>query len=220
MSDSDDGGWDVEFDVNLGKFKGNPIMYNIASVFKLAKIVSGVVFIIFIVIFLYMFFNPTKSGNYNSNSSGLISLNEVASEDYDKIYKEYYDKFFEIVKSNTFDYRLLDDIIKSGISIDTTDKDGKTALFYAAVSGNRAMVGHLLHRGADPFALDNEGLRAIDYIDKTKNSKIYIALYDAMIFRHELMEGRGVVNNIIHKLDKSGNIISTTVNGKPYQVTF
>src|SRR5579885_2439462 len=51
----------------------------------------------------------------------------------------------------------VDALLKSGAPIDSTDKDGRTALMLAASHGHVAVVRLLLDRGANPNARDAQG---------------------------------------------------------------
>ena len=53
-----------------------------------------------------------------------------------------------------------------GANIDEQDKEGKTALIYAAKNGYTAIVVHLIKYGADQNITDNAGLNAQEYANK------------------------------------------------------
>ncbi len=54
----------------------------------------------------------------------------------------------------------VDALLKSGVPVDSRDKDGRTALMLAADRGQAAAVRILLARGADPKARDTRGWTA------------------------------------------------------------
>ena len=54
-------------------------------------------------------------------------------------------------------------LIKVGASANTKGAKNKTALMYAAESGNTAVVDALLKAGADPKAVDSDGRTYRDY---------------------------------------------------------
>ena len=54
-------------------------------------------------------------------------------------------------------------LIKVGASANTKGSKNKTALMYAAESGNMAVVDALLKAGADPKAVDSDGKTYKDY---------------------------------------------------------
>ena len=120
-----------------------------------------------------------------------------------------------MVKQNKINYRLIDKLLNSGIYINTQDDKGKTPLFYAVINKSEPMIRHLLYKGADVMMKDNNGLSVIDYVDKTENTKIYIQLFDAKIMQKARKNGKTQIN-IVHSLDKQGNILSTTLNGQIY----
>jgi len=58
-------------------------------------------------------------------------------------------------------------LVEYGVNIDETDNKGKTALRYAAVSGNLDIVKYLVDNGADVNAKDNDGRTAYSSIAST-----------------------------------------------------
>ncbi|EQC51587.1 ankyrin repeat domain-containing protein [Bacteriovorax sp. DB6_IX] len=63
-------------------------------------------------------------------------------------------------------YELCKLLLEAGADVNTQDKDGKSALIYAAREGHEAVVKILLRHGADKNLKDSKGMRAQDYAYK------------------------------------------------------
>jgi len=209
--DNNDNGWDIGLDDVERNLKGSSgfkkTIYNMIRSYKIFNL------IIFLII--ATFFVHTMITTDHTDPNPRTSLASVSPEEFDALNTKYTNEFFELVKSGSSDYRLIDKLIKSGVYIDTQDDEGKTALFYAVINRDNKMVRHLLKKGADVMAEDNDGLKPVDYIDKVKDRKVYVQLLDAKIQQKAREDGSGRVN-IVHKFDNQGNMLSTTLNGKPY----
>jgi ankyrin repeat protein len=72
-------------------------------------------------------------------------------------------------------FRLIENLLKVGASVDTSDADGATALHISAAKGNARLVKCLLEHGANPVARDNNGRTPLDLARKEK-AKPVIAL--------------------------------------------
>ena len=71
-------------------------------------------------------------------------------------------------------------LLKAGIQIDARDKDGKTALIYAAINDDSNTLRTLIKAGANLKAHDRKSLRALNYAKKYgTNSSSYQALLRA-----------------------------------------
>jgi len=71
-------------------------------------------------------------------------------------------------------------LLKSGQKLEARDKNGKTALMYAAINDDSYTLRILMKAGASLQASDRNGLRAINYAEKNgRNSSTYQALYKA-----------------------------------------
>jgi hypothetical protein len=200
MSDNND--WDIEFDVEENRSNNGIVKYY--------KIFTFIIFLIMAPFFLKTILSSPTDPNPRMSPSTIIN-----AEDRSILYSKYRNEFFGLVKNSSLNFGLIDKLIKSGINIDTQDSDGKTALFYAVINKNESMVRHLLYKRADVTIKDNSDLSPIDYVDNSRDKRIYIQLFDAKI-RKEFLENGEVAMNIAHSLDKQGNIISTKVNGHIY----
>ena len=64
--------------------------------------------------------------------------------------------------TNIWNAEIVEMLIKAGADLNVTDKNGKTALFYAQASGNDDIVNMLIENGADTSIKDIEGKTYID----------------------------------------------------------
>lgn len=67
---------------------------------------------------------------------------------------------------------LIELLLKFGAEVNTQDKDGKSALHYAAKEGHQSIIPILLSKGADKTQRDNKGMTAYDYAFKEGFLKI------------------------------------------------
>nr|XP_024358544.1 ankyrin repeat domain-containing protein, chloroplastic-like isoform X3 [Physcomitrium patens] len=61
-------------------------------------------------------------------------------------------------------------LLKHSIDVDTRDKDGLTALHWAAICGRDTMVRYLLKSGADATAIDKDGASVLHYAIRCANT--------------------------------------------------
>ncbi|GMG99343.1 hypothetical protein Nepgr_001183 [Nepenthes gracilis] len=57
----------------------------------------------------------------------------------------------------------LDRLLESGVDIDFSDKDGRTALHVAVIGKKEAVISHLLRKGANPHVKDKDGATPLHY---------------------------------------------------------
>ena len=69
-------------------------------------------------------------------------------------------------------------LLKYGADINSTDNDGRTALFYAKVRNNHDLIEFLLNHGADTSVVDNEGISVKDLDNEEIRSRLYEELYE------------------------------------------
>jgi hypothetical protein len=67
---------------------------------------------------------------------------------------------------------VLHKLIENGIDINSRDSSGRTALFYAARSGNAEMVQYLLDSGVDAYTPDKSGEMARNFAYRAGNTEI------------------------------------------------
>ena len=63
------------------------------------------------------------------------------------------------------------DLIEAGVPVNSTDKNGRTALMLAAEKGHNDVVQHLIDHEADVSIKDRKGETAIDKAEKKKNMR-------------------------------------------------
>ena len=61
---------------------------------------------------------------------------------------------------------------KKKVQIETTSKDGYTALIYSSAKGHADIVAFLLTQGANKEATDNDGVNALDYAKKKRHESV------------------------------------------------
>jgi len=87
---------------------------------------------------------------------------------------------YAINKQGSRSSATINTLLKAGIQIDGRDKDGKTALIYAAINDDRNTLRTLIKAGANLKAHDRKSLRALNYAKKHgTNSSSYQALLRA-----------------------------------------
>ncbi|KAH9602435.1 hypothetical protein KSS87_003378 [Heliosperma pusillum] len=57
----------------------------------------------------------------------------------------------------------LDQLLENGASIDSVDKDGRTALHVSVIGKREAVISHLLRKGANPHVKDKDGVTPLHY---------------------------------------------------------
>lgn len=57
----------------------------------------------------------------------------------------------------------LDQLLDSGVNIDSPDKDGLTALHVSIIGKKEAVISHLLRKGANPHIKDKDGVTPLHY---------------------------------------------------------
>ncbi|KAL9227081.1 hypothetical protein vseg_002818 [Gypsophila vaccaria] len=57
----------------------------------------------------------------------------------------------------------LDQLLDSGISIDSVDKDGRTPLHVSVIGKKETVISHLLRKGANPHVKDKDGVTPLHY---------------------------------------------------------
>ncbi|KAK9699434.1 hypothetical protein RND81_08G173200 [Saponaria officinalis] len=57
----------------------------------------------------------------------------------------------------------LDQLLESGVSIDSVDKDGRTALHVSVIGKKEAVISHLLRKGANPHVKDKDDVTPLHY---------------------------------------------------------
>ncbi|KAF3363139.1 hypothetical protein PHSC3_000325 [Chlamydiales bacterium STE3] len=81
-------------------------------------------------------------------------------------------KYYRLAKCFLFKRQIITAFIKSGIDLNYTNKEGKTALHIAAKDGTSGIVELLIEHGANPNIKDNDGLTPLDLLlaDESDNS--------------------------------------------------
>jgi len=74
---------------------------------------------------------------------------------------------------------MVESLLKNGIDVNVRNSDGVTPLMAAASTGNVAIVGMLIARGADPFTVNGLGQGALDIAEHGGHSEAA-----AMIIKH------------------------------------
>ena len=74
---------------------------------------------------------------------------------------------FEAVWARNSDERIWNLLLDNGVDIDARSDFGMTALITAVERGRPKLVKLLVEHGADPTITDNDGKRAVDYIENT-----------------------------------------------------
>ncbi len=97
-------------------------------------------------------------------------------------------------------------LLDYGANLDDRGRYGLTALHYAVRGGKIPLIQLLLERGADPNALDEEGLTPLVHLTKTRSKADPMAVIDLLV-RH----GAGInardegQNTLLHFFAKRGN---------------
>ncbi|CAI8588529.1 unnamed protein product [Vicia faba] len=71
---------------------------------------------------------------------------------------------------------LLETLLKHGVDINATDKDGLSALYKSIIVRKRGITNHLLRNSANPFVQDNDGATLMHYAVQTASVSTIKAL--------------------------------------------
>lgn len=91
-------------------------------------------------------------------------------------------------------------LLKHGVDINSRDVQGRTALFFAAKSGNSKTVDYLLKNGADPYITDNNGDVARNYAYKFGHMNVVEQMDD--FARKRIAEVNSAYERVNNELQK------------------
>lgn len=87
---------------------------------------------------------------------------------------------------NLNDFENIQRLIEFGYPINSNDKDGMTALHFAAIKGNQLIIQYLINKGANVHAHNNKGLDPIHYASKSNNLEVIKVLLSVDYKIHEI----------------------------------
>lgn len=90
---------------------------------------------------------------------------------------------------------IIDRLLSLGLDIDAQDQngEGRTALIWAAETGNADTLRHLLEKGADPHLSDEEGFTALDTAVGEGHTELVRLLLDAGVDVNQRTHNNGTV---------------------------
>jgi len=147
------------------------------------------------------------------NANLKVELEPLSNDTKVAIQQRYTNEFLDLAKSSDVDLAMIDKLLKKGVDINAQDEKGRTALIYAAKSKNSDVLRHLLLKKADRKIKDNMGVRAIDYLDKQRDSKLYKTLQSNNILIRDKKEGVSKTT-ASHNKEKNRKLFSTQSSGE------
>lgn len=179
------------------------IMLRLFTYYKLAV---GAFIFISVGAFLYPAF-------FGDNMTPKEAYQKMTPQEQQAFNQKYKAEFFDEVKKKDSNFSKLMFIVESGIDVNTRDEKRRTPIFYATINKNAEVVRYLIHKKASINAIDLEGMMPIDYLDKEKDSALYMTFVDTALINKAQKEGYKRVT-VSHSTDKNGKIFSTKVAGE------
>lgn len=87
------------------------------------------------------------------------------------------------------DEEVFDLSLQAGVEVNSADHHGRTLLMDAAGAGNAVWVERLLKRGADPLAVDEEGVSVLDHANRSGGDPEVVRSIEAAVGRAKISPG-------------------------------